>query len=103
MFQLDEKFLQSVGLTSLSEDQKKPFLEHIFKELQIRVGVRLSDGLTDEQLGEFEELHKSSPQDALRWLEANRPSYREIVAAELAKLQQEIINGKDKILERTAA
>ncbi len=98
MFQLDEKFLQSIGLASLPDDQKQSFLEHIFKELEIRVGVRLSEGLSDEQLGEFEKLYKSNPQDALLWLETNRPNFKQIVAAELARLQQEIVNGKDKIL-----
>src|SRR5688572_25523010 len=98
MFQLDEKLLQSIGLASLPNDQKESFLEHIFKELEIRVGVRLSEGLSDEQLGEFEKLHKTNPPNALLWLETNRPNFKQIVAAELSRLQQEIVSEKDKIL-----
>ena len=53
MFQLDENFLNDIGLGSLPEAQKKPFLQHIYEELELRVGTRLSDGLSDEQLEEF--------------------------------------------------
>ena len=56
MFQLDDKFLEEIGLNSLPEEQKKPFLQHIYDELELRVGTKLSDGMTDEQLEEFESI-----------------------------------------------
>jgi len=37
MFQLDEKFLEEIGLNELPEEQKKPFLQHIYDELELRV------------------------------------------------------------------
>lgn len=98
MFQFDESFLQSMGLASMPDEEKQSFLQHIYQELQVRVGARLSDGMSNKKLDEFEKLHKSSPHDALRWLEAIRPDYKQVVTVELAKLQQEIIDGKDKVL-----
>ena len=56
MFQLDEKFLEDIGLNDLPEEQKKPFLQHIYDELELRVGTKLSDGMSDEQLEEFESI-----------------------------------------------
>ena len=53
MFQLDDKFLQDVGLGDLPEDQKAAFLQHIYEELELRVGTKLSEGLNEQQLGEF--------------------------------------------------
>lgn len=137
MFQLDDKFLEDVGLSDLPEDQKKPFLQHIYDELELRVGTRLSDGMTDLQLAEFESIidHKddtitawltqnvpdyhndeafsriqqatgldiNDPElraeyAATKWLEINRPDYRDVVAAVLDEIKQEITSGRDAIL-----
>lgn len=137
MFQLDDTFLKDVGLDDLPEDQKKPFLQHIYDELELRVGTRLSDGMTDAQLEEFEAiidrklevidawLAQFSPNyqmdqafialqqatnlpaadprlksefAATKWLEQNRPNYRDVVAQVLAELKQEISANRDAIL-----
>lgn len=76
MFQLDEKFLNDLGLGDLPEEQKKPFLQHIYNELELRVGTRLSEGMNDEQLDEFESIidQKEGVVDA--WLEKNIPNYQ---------------------------
>lgn len=137
MFRLDDQFLKDIGLDGLPEEQKKPFLQHIYSELELRVGTRLSDGLSDAQLEEFEEiidrkqekidswLAEHAPtymQDqafqklqqatnlpandprlvaeytATKWLEVNRPDYRDVVAAVLEELKQEIVANRDTIL-----
>lgn len=137
MFRLDEQFLKDIGLDSLPEDQKQPFLQHIYSELELRVGTRLSDGLSDAQLEEFEQIidrkqdkimdwlsqhapnyaqdeaftklqtATSLPADdprlvseftATKWLEVNRPDYRDVVAAVLADLKQEITANREAIL-----
>lgn len=137
MFQLDDKFLEEVGLADMPEDQKKAFLQHIYDELELRVGTRLSEGMSDAQLEEFESiidrkddvitawlaehvpdyhndqafgriqqatgLDVSDPglraeYTATKWLEVNRPDYRDVVAAVLAELKKEISGSRDKIL-----
>ncbi len=137
MFRLDDQFLKDIGLDSLPEEQKKPFLQHIYSELELRVGTRLSDGLSDAQLEEFEKiidrdqdkiqnwlaehapayateeafgkLQKATglePNDprlvaeytATKWLEVNRPDYRQVVAQVLDELKREIITNRDAIL-----
>ncbi len=75
MFQLDENFLNDIGLGSLPEAQKKPFLQHIYEELELRVGTRLSDGLSDEQLEEFESIIDHKAEAINGWLEKNIPQY----------------------------
>ncbi len=144
MFQLDDKFLQDVGLNDLPEEQKKPFLQHIYDELELRVGTKLSDGMSDDQLEEFESIidrkdevivawlaqyapnyhndeafsriQQATGLDvndpglraeyaATKWLEVNRPDYREVVAQVLDDLKKEIIGGREAILgsDQTAA
>ncbi|MDR2336724.1 MAG: DUF5663 domain-containing protein [Candidatus Nomurabacteria bacterium] len=56
MFKLDNDFLEEVGLSGLPDVQKKEFLAHTQEELEIRVGVKMSEGLTDEQVREFERV-----------------------------------------------
>jgi hypothetical protein len=137
MFQLDDQFLQDIGLADLPEDQKKPFLQHVYDQLEYRVGVRLSEGMTDAQLEEFEAIIDKKPEvidawvaqyapaytsddlfvkiqsasglavtdplvkseyAATKWLEVNRPDYRDVVAATLSELKQEISGSRDTIL-----
>lgn len=75
MFQLDDKFLQDLGLNDMPEDQKKEFLDHIYAQLELRVGTRLSDGLTDAQLNEFESFIDRDEEKVRAWIVANAPSY----------------------------
>ena len=141
MFQIDDNFLQDVGLGALPEEQRKPFLQYVYDQLEYRVGVNLSEGLTDEQLEEFSDIADNKQevvfswlsthvpnytQDELfqriqtvskldvaspallgeyastKWLEINRPDYRDVVAKTLDALKQEIVQNRDAILGQTS-
>lgn len=111
--QLDDNFLQDLGLGGLPDDQKQAFLQHVLETLELRVGTKLSEGLTDEQLEAFEKLTpdpSDSPQvaeekqrKALQWLETNRPNYRQVVAEELENLKNEIRSNAGNILGSQSA
>lgn len=142
MFQLDDQFLQDIGLADLPEEQKKPFLQHVYDQLEYRVGVRLSEGMSDAQLEEFEAIIDRKPEvveawvaqhapafesdelftkiqatsglqandpqvkaeyAATKWLEVNRPDYRDVVANTLEELKQEIGKSRDVILDAPSA
>ncbi len=77
MFQLDDKFLQDVGLGGLPDDQKKLFLDHFREQLELRVGTKLSEGLSDAQLEEFESFIDRKDDRVNAWLAANVPNYEE--------------------------
>jgi hypothetical protein len=76
MFQLDDKFLQDVGLGELPADQKQAFLDHFREQLELRVGTRLSDGLSDAQLEEFESFIDRNEEKVNGWITANVPDYQ---------------------------
>lgn len=137
MFQLDENFLQELGLGQLPEGQRQAFLEQVYSSLEGRVGVQLSEGLTDAQLEEFEgiidcdevkvsqwlanhapdfqqdqvfiRLQQASKMQAdnitlraeyaaTKWLEVNRPDYRDVVARVMEDLKKEILANREAIL-----
>lgn len=91
MFKLDDEFLQDLGLGGLPADDKKAMLNHIYETLEMRVGMKLAEQMTNEQLDEFEEYIKRNDESgALTWLETNFPNYKQVVADELEKLKSEI-------------
>jgi len=142
MFQLDDNFLKDIGLDGLPDEQKKPFLQHIYSELEMRVGTKLSDGMSDEQLEKFgdiidrkddviiawlqeympdyyndeafSKIQEATGLDvndsglraeytATKWLEVNRPDYRDVVAQVMDELKKEVISNRDAILGSTSA
>ena len=76
MFQLDDNFLQELGLGQLPEEQRKAFLEHVYSQLELRVGTRLSEGLSDEQLAEFESFIDRDADKVQAWVGKNAPNYQ---------------------------
>lgn len=137
MFKLDDTFLADVGLGAMPEAEKQPFLQHIYQELELRVGTRLSEGMSDAQLAQFEAIidrkmdivdswlaqfvpnyttddaflrmqqvtNLAITDPALRseyastkWLELNRPNYRDVVKQTLEELKGEIRNNSSAIL-----
>lgn len=77
MFQLDDQFLQDVGLGDLPEDQKKLFLDHFREQLELRVGTKLSEGLSEGQLEEFESFIDRKDDKVNAWISANVPEYEQ--------------------------
>lgn len=75
MFQLNDDFLNDIGLNDMPEEQKKPFLQHIYSELEMRVGTKLSDGMSDEQLEEFGDIVDRKDEVIVGWLQKNAPDY----------------------------
>ena len=137
MIQLNDDFLVSVGLDAMTDEEKVDFLRSTYDELQLRVGTALSEGLSTEQMLEFESFVDKNMQKvnawfkvhlpnyaeqkdyqqliqtadeavtedellceygSLKWLELNRPNYRQTVSVELEKLRAEIRRGSSAAL-----
>ena len=94
--QFDDKFLQDMGLSAMPEDKKQEFLKYIEEELEVRIGERISKGLTPAQLNEFDAI--TSQAEATRWLDKNRPDYREIVTRTIEELKSEIRANREKLI-----
>lgn len=134
---INESFLTEVGLQGMPEDQKSAFLAHTQDELEMRVGEKMSEGLSVEQMTEFEgimkndqevirkmilEMKKDFREDeiyqkilkkhgvtqgdwailgeylSVKWIQKNRPDYRDIVAGVMESLKDEIRESAPQIL-----
>ena len=94
--QFDEQFLQEMGLSAMPEEQKQQFLAYIQEELEVRIGERISRGLSETKLNEFDMITDQA--EATRWLERNRPDYREIVARTIEEMKTEIRANRDRLI-----
>lgn len=91
MFKIDDNFLAELGLAALSQQDKEAMKAHIYETLEMRVGMKLAEQMTNEQLDEFESyINKNDEAGALKWLETNFPNYKQVVANELEALKAEI-------------
>jgi len=104
---IDNDLLQQLGLAGLPDAEKNSLLRHIYETLEMRVGMRLADQMTNEQLDEFEQYFDAKDDaGAFKWLEANFPNYKQIVQEEFDKLKSEIGQSAPQILaasQQTAA
>ena len=94
--EFDEQFLQELGLSAMPENEKQDFLNYIQEQLEIRIGERISKGLTETQLNEFDLI--ADPAEAAKWLEKNRPDYREIVTRTINEMKDEIRANRNKLV-----
>ncbi|MCA9333372.1 hypothetical protein KDA00_05880 [Candidatus Saccharibacteria bacterium] len=104
MFKLDDNLLRELGLGDLPAQEKNTMLRHIYETLEMRVGMKLAEQMTNEQLDEFEGyIDKNDEAGALKWLETNFPNYKDVVASELESLKNEIKSSASQILEASQA
>lgn len=75
MLKLNKAFLKEVGLESLPIDEQDSFLQHIYEELELRVGTLLSDGLSSQQVEEFESIIDKDDTKIKEWLHKYSPDY----------------------------
>lgn len=103
MFKLDNALLDELGLAALPPDEKTKMLGHIYETLEMRVGMKLAEQMTNAQLDEFEGfIDRNDEPGALKWLETNFPDYKQVVANELDKLKNEIKQNASAILAASA-
>lgn len=94
--EFNESFLQEMGLSAMPADKKQDFLNYVQEELEVRIGERISKGLTDAQLQEFDNIMGS--EEATKWLQKNRPDYREIVNRCIAEMKEAIRQNRAALL-----
>ena len=94
--EFDERFLQEMGLSAMPEEEKQKFLDYLQEELEVRIGERISRGLTEVQLNEFDMITDQA--EATKWLEKNRPDYRDIVNRTIEEMKAEIRANRHKLI-----
>lgn len=77
MFKLDDSFLKEIGLGGLPPNEKNKMLSHVLETLEMRVGMQLASGMSNEQLDEFEGFIGGDVAKATTFLEKLDPSWRQ--------------------------
>ncbi|HSX47602.1 MAG TPA: DUF5663 domain-containing protein [Patescibacteria group bacterium] len=99
MLRIDNNLLIELGLGSLPDSEKNSLLKHVYDTLEMRVGMRLADQMSNDQLDEFERYYESKDDaGAFKWLETNFPNYKDIVQEEFDKLKGEVAQSAPQIL-----
>lgn len=79
----------------MPDEQKASFLAYVEEELEVRIGEKISEGVSEEELKKFEAMDDI---DALLWLKENKPDFADIVDKTIDELKAEIASNRDKIL-----
>ena len=92
----DEEFLTEVGLQEMPENQKEVFLKYVEEEVQVRVGEKIAEGVSEEKLAEFEEIDDSL--EARKWLLRYKPDFEKIIDGVVDEIKKEIVANREMIL-----
>lgn len=89
---IDDNFLQDIGLSDLPMEEKDLLVNQIYEQLELRVGNRLADQMSDQQKEEFDTnyIQQEDQEGAMKWLQQNFPNYPSIVQEELQGLKDEL-------------
>jgi hypothetical protein len=77
MFQLDDAFLQKIGIADWPPEARQRFVDNFRQVLELRVGTVLSDGLSEVQLNEFESFMNQDATVITAWIDEHEPDYEE--------------------------
>lgn len=104
MLRIDNDLLKEVGLGDLPMEEKSLLVTQIHEQLELRVGTRLAEKMSEEQKEEFDTnyIQQADEKGAMAWLEKNFPDYPEVVKEELQKLKEELKQQADTIRDVVA-
>ncbi len=77
MLQIDDKFLEELGLGDLPQEEKAKLRTHIYETLEMRVGTKLASGMSDAQLSEFESFTTGDVTLAENYLDKIFPNWHQ--------------------------
>jgi hypothetical protein len=103
VLKLDHALMERIGLGELPSAEKQAYLRAFYERLQLAVGKRLADRMSDEQLTEFERLVDGSDELARAWLHVNFPEYRRFCHEEFDRLSAELAEQASQIVSLEAA
>lgn len=96
---LNNDFLDQVGLGGMLATDKPMFLEYLEERLQLKIGERIAREVSPPVLEEFERFMKEGDQIAAEtWIKRNCPDYAAIVEEESANLVRDVETHKAEIL-----
>ncbi len=90
--------LSQLGIGFGTKEEYREFEELIQEELEVRIGMRISKGMSEEMLEEFDRI--CDPAEVASWLKKNRPDYVEQTTEAYKQMKQELLQYRDRIKGR---
>lgn len=94
--QIDEQFMNEVGLGDMPAAEKRAFIDHATEELEVRIGQRIGSQLSESQLAEFD--HAATAGTLGAWLDRHIPDYRAQVKSVFQDFKRELHAERQTIL-----
>ena len=95
MITIDQMTLNNLGIDL--GNSTNDFLKHVEDQLEERVGVAVTELLSDKQLKELVQITESGKNDdAQTWIATQIPDYKDLVQVEVDILLGEIAASKQK-------
>ena len=63
MFQINETFLEGLGVENMDAEEKKNFLSYVQDEIETRIGERVAAEMSEEQEDDFADLIEGEEED----------------------------------------
>lgn len=77
MIKLDDNLLVEMGLQDLPREEKAGFLKHMYETLEMRVGTRLAERMSDQQMSDFEQFIGGNTAFATQQLDVMKAGWRD--------------------------
>lgn len=87
--------LQQIGIFFDDPAEAKLFADFVLEELEVKIGEQISNGMSQDQLQEFDRI--TNQKESVRWLERNKPNYRDIVEREQIEMAWNLLKNREKI------
>lgn len=87
--------LLNLGINIQDQREFERFADFLLEELEVKIGERISEGLSDDQLDEFDSLHNRSKEN--EWLQTNEPNFRDIVREEHHRMVWYLLKNRKKV------
>lgn len=98
---IDDKFLEDLGLGHLNPEEKQSVTDKIRTALESRVGIKITQNLSESQVNEFSNLVSGDDQVAMmEWMDKFIPNYRDIVKAELDAIIDQVKHNNLSFIQR---
>jgi len=77
MIRIDDSLLEELGLLALPKEERDKLLRQIYETLEMRVGMRLAERMSDSQLDEFERFINGDLAFTEDYLNQHKPNWQQ--------------------------
>ena len=88
----DNHIIELLGIESLDEESKSQIVESVQSTMNMRLALRVTSELNDEQLEQFNSISESNPEGVQEWLTQNIQGFDSVIDEVAQEVIQEIKN-----------